>query len=568
MDESNNYNSNPNYRGGLVYHILIADDESYVRDLIAKSINQSSLDMEVVGCAEDGAQAIEMVKKLKPDILITDIYMPFVSGLELIQAVKDTGVDIKTVIISGYDDFAYAKSAMELGVTNYLLKPFLPNELFEVLEKLKEELENNASLLRNMTELQTQFEDNVSYIQERFLKNIIQNKVIQEDVARRNLIEEGKIIRLELKGNYYCTGIVKIQTESTNKKWDFSKQSVVEEFLIIIKDEYFDKKIKTYAVSFHDHQLTMIFCSTHADVFDFYTGVRTSLEKINQSLQKYYNMQLVCVLGKIYPRLEQISDSYEEALSMIKFILPGRNCVINYEEAKQMLSSRNIESEQKRPQELEEELVLAIRLAKKDKALSVLASVLQYYESLYITSHEFVSMSIFELVFSIDNALLESGGTFRIWEDDKMKQYFIDQIQCGTLLDTKLMLENYISKRCDEFSNIISNQSDKLVYKIKTLIDLNLSKEEFNLESASSQLFFSPNYVRQLFKQKTGEGFTEYLIRKRMEKAVELLRDPIYKIQDISLSTGYSTQRYFSSCFKKFYGYTPTEYREKLLVDK
>lgn len=555
-----------------MYRILIADDEANVRDLVAKSINKSPLEMEVVGCAEDGDEAVKLVNELRPDILITDICMPKLSGLELIQAVKATGVNIKTVIISGYDDFTYAKLALELGVNNYLLKPFLPNELFEVLEKIKDELENNAALLRNMEKLQNQFEDNIIYMQERFLKDLLlnkKNKMRSLDsttfVNQKKLIEEGQAIRINLKANYYCTGILKLQSDPSTKMWNFNNQSKVEEFLIIVKDEYFDKYTKTYAVSFHDNQLVMIFISNHDDVLDFYTGIRSGIEKMNQSFQKYYNIRLLGALGRIYPRVEQISNSYEEALLSTKFMLSDKNCVINYEETKRILSDQNTQPLNNRPQELEEKLILNIRLARKEKAFAVLDSMLQYYESFYLTSPEIVTMSIFGLVFSIDNALLESGGTFHIWNDDKMKQYFKDQLLCGTLFDTKLVLEDYIARRCDEFALIISNQGDKLIYDIKTLIKHNLSKEDFNLESASSQLFFSANYVRQIFKQKTGEGFTEYLIHKRMEKAEELLRDPTNKIQDVALNTGYSSQRYFSSCFKKFYGCTPTEYRERVM---
>ncbi|ROR31447.1 two-component system response regulator YesN [Mobilisporobacter senegalensis] len=546
-----------------MYRILIADDEDYIRDLVTKSINQSSLDMEVVGCAEDGAKAIEMVKELKPDILITDICMPLVSGIELIKGIKEIGENIKTVIISGYDDFAYAKSAMDLGVTNYLLKPFLPDELFEVLEGIIEELRNQAALIRNMTELQTHFEDNVLYIQERFLKDLF-----LKQTGKSDFIDEGKAIRLDLEANFYCTGILKIQSDSFHKKWNFSNQKVVEEFLIIIKDQYFNKNIKTYGVSFHDNQLVMLFCSIYEDAFEFNSGIRESLKKMNQSLQKYYNMQFVCVLGKIYKKAEQISASYEEALSVIQYILPDGSCVIHYDEVKQLEKSGNMERDIKKPQELKEELILDIRLARKENALVVLNKILQYYEQIYVTSHEFVNMSILELVFSINAALVRSQATFNVWKDDKMKQYFKNQILCGTLFDTKILLENYITKACEEFSGIITNQGDKLVYDIKTLIEHNLSNEDFNLESISSQLFFSPNYIRQLFKQKTGEGFTEYLIRKRMEKAGELLKDPLNKIQDISDVTGYSNQRYFSSCFKKYYGCTPTEYREHVLLDK
>lgn len=542
-----------------MYHIVIADDEAYIRDLVAKSINNAGLGMEVVGCAEDGTSAIEMIKEQKPDILITDICMPLLSGLDLIKQVKETGVNLKTVIISGYDDFIYAKTAIQLGVTNYLLKPFLPGELFEVLEKIKEELDNNASLQRNMTELQNQFEDNVLLIQEKFLKDIIQNTA-----GKKNLIEEGRTLRLDLGANYYCTGIVRIHSESAVHKSNLENQNVVGEFLIVTKDKYFEETVKTYAVSLKDNQLAILFCSRHMDIFEFNLSIKNSIEKINSSLIKYYNMQLVCVLGKIYPKLEQAANSYEEALSVFKYIIPEGNCVIHYDEARQIKDAKSIKN-QKKPMELKEELILNIRLAKKEKALTVLESILEYYESLFTASQEFVSLSIFELVFSIDNVLLESGSTYQVWQDVNMKKYFKDQILGGTLLDTKILLENYVSKRCEEFSSIIANQGDKLVYDIKTLIDHNLGNEAFNLENASSRLFFSPNYIRQLFKQKTGEGFMEYLIRRRMERAGELLKDPLNKIQDVSAGTGYSNQRYFSSCFKKFYGCTPTEYREEML---
>lgn len=558
MDQSNDYSSYSDNGGGLMYRILIADDEAYIRNLIAKSINNSDLGMEVVGCAEDGTSAINMIKELQPDILITDICMPMLSGLDLIKEVKDTGTNIKTIIISGYDDFSYAKTAMQLGVTNYLLKPFLPDELFEVLNKIKEELESNASLLRNMSELQNHFEDNVLYIQERFLKDIIQNKTVKKD-----LVEEGRTLRLNLSANFYCIGIIKLQSEGEGFPDVINNPGMVMEFLMVTKDEYVEEAVNTYAVRFHDNQLVMIFCSKHRDIFEFNTSIKNSIEKINNSLIKYYNMRLVCVLGKIYPKLERIANSYEEALSVIKYILPEKSCVIHYDEAKQMKETK-VDLNDKTLVELREELILNIRLAKKDRALKLLDTILGYYESLFATSQEFVSLSIFELVFSIDNALLESGSAYQVWQDSDMKKYLKDQILCGTLLDTKILLENYILKRCDEFMNIIANQGDKLVYDIKVLIEHNLGNEDFNLENVSSQLYFSPNYVRQLFKQKTGEGFMEYLIRRRLERAGDLLKDPLNKIQEVSSESGYSNQKYFSSCFKKFYGCTPTEYRDRM----
>src|SRR5690606_38626163 len=126
-------------------------------------------------------------------------------------------------------------------------------------------------------------------------------------------------------------------------------------------------------------------------------------------------------------------------------------------------------------------------------------------------------------------------------------QYIKKHFTYGNLGDAKDALEKYVVKSCAEFMEANENHGERIVSNVKELIESNLDNEEFNLETASAKLFFSPNYIRQLFKQITGESFTGYLIRRRMEKAKELLQNPYLKIQDIALKTGYSNQRYFAS---------------------
>ena len=157
-----------------MYRIVIADDEEYTRDLLAKNINQSQKEFQVVGKAQDGQEAFALVKELQPDILITDICMPTVDGLELIRRIQESNYSLKTVIISGYDDFAYAKQALTLGVTEYLLKPFSPDELYTVLEKIKAELERQKTLMSNIQEMQEQLEDSRQIYQEQVIKDIVQ----------------------------------------------------------------------------------------------------------------------------------------------------------------------------------------------------------------------------------------------------------------------------------------------------------------------------------------------------------------------------------------------------------
>lgn len=125
-----------------MYRVLIADDEEYVRDLLVKNIRESTVGVEIVAVAGDGRKALEVAKRLRPEIVVTDISMPFLNGLELIKEMQKEGISAKNVIISGYDEFDYAKQAISLGVTDYLLKPFLPRELLDVLKKIVEELDN------------------------------------------------------------------------------------------------------------------------------------------------------------------------------------------------------------------------------------------------------------------------------------------------------------------------------------------------------------------------------------------------------------------------------------------
>lgn len=540
-----------------MYRIVIADDEEYVRDLLAKSINGSGHGFEVVGKAENAIEAIKLVKDLKPDILITDICMPLANGLELIKAINQLGKDIKTVIISGYDDFSYAKSALTLGVTDYLLKPFLPEEMLEVLDKIKEELERQKILLNNMSEMKNQFENTLVFLQQRFLNDIIQNPLEIKDA-----FAEGKKIRLDLEAVQYCSGIVRIRPNCANNQWNSKNQKMVEDFLRVIKDEYFINEIKTFAVSLDDKQLVIIFCGNYKNQVQFYKEIQSGMEKINQSLKKYYHMHLWCALGNIYCDWKQISISYKEALSVWKGLLNNADGIIRYEDTKKNKASTGI-VDLKKDNELENHLLLNIQMGKKDKALELLDEVFVYYQKFDTQLSEFVSVSLVELVFSISNAIIEAGGNTQVWEDKNIIEYLKKHFSYGNLIDAQNALEEYVEKCCEQFLIINEKQGDKIIYNVKMLIEQNLANEEFNLVSASAELFFSHNYIRQVFKQKTGESFMEYLIRRRMETAVEFLKNPVFKIHEIALKTGYSNQRYFASCFKKYFGCTPTEYREQ-----
>lgn len=533
-----------------MYRIVIADDEEYVRELVAKNINRSLSEFEVIGKAENGLQAMELVQSSKPDILITDISMPFMDGLELIRKIQELDQSIKTVIISGYDDFSYAKQALTLGVTDYLLKPFLPSELFEVLNKIKGEIEHQKTLLQNIQSMKNQLEDNLQFLQEHFLKNFFQNIIDKKDI-----LEESRKVMIDLDTDYYAVGILQLQYNLNKKKQNFK------EFLEIVKDEYFSKNIRTYVANLNDNQVAMLFCGKFRNDKSFCKAVEDGINAINDSMGKYYDMNMYCTIGSITTEVEHVPDSYNDALSVWKKVLSLGNTVTFYNDEKKQ---REDIDAWERPKDLENNLLLNIQMGRTEKSLECLNEILQFYESMDVQLCDFISISLVEMVHDISDALSRADGKNRVWEEKNLIELIKKNFTYGSLRDAKEILEKYIIKSCETFSAINEKQGDRIVYNVKELIEKNLGNEEFNLESASAQLFFSQNYVRQIFKQITGESFMGYLIRRRMESAKLFLQNPSYMIGEIAFKTGYSNQRYFASCFKKYYGCTPTEYRRQI----
>lgn len=532
-----------------MYRIVIADDEEYVRELLAQNINRSQTEFEVIAKAEDGKEAVRLVEELQPDILITDICMPFVSGLELIRQIQEKNQEMKTVIISGYDDFSYVKQALTLGVSDYLLKPFMPEELYEVLNKIKVELERRRTLLNNIQEMKSQLEDTRQVLREQVVRKLIQGTENREELRREAHKEQ-----IVLDHRFCAAGIFQIYS---NMK---SQEPVIKDFLAMINETYFQKNCRVYVTSIGRQRLVLLFLGDYRNAASFRSAVEQGMKAMEESMKRYYDLNASCLIGGIYDDWKEIPKSYENALALFRGILGKINPVVFFDDE---FRPRDEEGShrQHRPKELEEQLLLSIQMGREEKAEDILLDILHYYESMNVELRDFVSVSLVELVFDISGTLMKAKGQGEVWEDENVVAYLKEHFTSGSLRDAQEVILGYVRKCCRQFASVNESQGERIVFQVKELIEKNIGQEDLSLEAVSGKLFFSHNYVRQIFKQVTGESFMEYLIRRRMEIAGELLKNETLKIQDIAAKTGYSNQRYFASCFKKYYGCTPTEYR-------
>lgn len=531
-----------------MYRILIADDEAMVRDLLAKNITKLSLDVEVAAVASDGREAFELATRLKPDIVITDIAMPFLNGLELIRRMKENKIESKNIIISGYDEFDYARQAIALGVQNYLLKPFLPKDIKNELEKIIHELDSQRALAQNMAMLANIAESRSSLMRETILKDILEGS--------REKTELWKESEIPMNASWYVAGILKTDQNS----WDFSSQKKVEEFLEMIRNRYFSTELSMYAVSFDKKSIALLWCVQKGELAVTQRQIVEGVQHVQRSLKKYYQIRLTVALGSPYPVIEQVADSYREAKSVWRGMVDTQEEICVYSEETEKLKQIGFENETKNQIRFwKNQIRLCVRTGQKQEALSNLAGLIKSYAALADKKNDYICASVAELLYDMQNDM-EKAGFQR--EYHKTMELTQSRLRYGSLADMKELAEEFIEMYCEIASRQVEEtKAENVTEQIRNLIDNNLGYARMDQEWIASQVHFSTSYVRQTFKQVMKENISEYLIRKRMELAGSLLKNTSFKIQEIAQECGYEDQRYFASSFKKFYGCTPTEYK-------
>jgi two-component system response regulator YesN len=544
-----------------MFRIVIADDEEVMRNILAKKIAGSGGPWSVAGTAGNGKQALEMIKQYGPDILITDICMPLMDGLELAGEAVKLNRDIKIVIISGYDDFAYAKKAITLGISDYLLKPFLPDELFSVLKKITGEIEDKTKQYANMMEKQRYFEDNLSWARELFLTKLVKGPGAIPAEKNSEIADSPGTVGIDLSGTCFAAGILCFISGDGVPPEDDSLSGKAWDYISSPKGEFFPPDLKCYFFHSGDKLPSVLFTGSRSAPGIFKTGIEEGILKMNLSVKKYFGLRCFCILGSVSCQKEGIGRSYREGFRLWQSTLDTGREVIFYE----ALPGKKTPEDPcpRRLREPEGQLLTRVEMGDLPGALGLLEDLLRYYAEMSLLGYDnYVFLMLAELALNI-SAIREKYSGDPLKEENRealarLKKHFSG----GSLMDVRGTMRDYIRSCCAELSASGKNRGERIVIAVKELIESHLGDAEFNLERAAAMVYFSPSYVRQIFRHFTGTGFMEYLIRRRMETAGRLLANSGYKIQEVAEQAGYSNQRYFSSCFKKHYRCTPSDYRK------
>lgn len=540
--------------------VYLVEDEIIIRQSIKNSIDWEKEGYEFVGDASDGELALPVILKEKPDILITDIRMPFMDGLELSRMVKAELPDIKIVILSGYDDFEYAKQAIKIGVAEYLLKPVssavLLEHLSEIAEKVRDEREDLALKKVYYQEMQ----ENEELIKMKFLGELISGKLSLADA-----MEKGKRFHMNLSGPFYRIILFKfIQEDHVQAEQSEALAEAYEavgNYVDGLKDAFrFQRGVEGWA-----------FLLTSVEE-DMEAQTERFIEGLKEVIAPFEALTWFGGIGSEAARLRELRYSFREADKAFagRFVQEPNQIIsveqLNYEQLDNEFDT-NIFGE---INQFDQIITRFLSSGSREEVESFVGALFteiseDHFRSLMI--RQYIIMDIYATVLAFCKKLRkdtgadgEAAGQMESLRENEeilkravLTAESVDDIKdyIGTLLDHVIELRNTLSGR--RYSDIIRTARKR--------IEQDYMSEDISLNTVAAEVCMSPSYFSSVFSKEMGKTFIEYLTEVRMEKAKQYLVCSSMKTSEISYEVGYKDPHYFSYIFKKTQGCTPKEYR-------
>ncbi len=528
--------------------VFLVEDEFVVREGIKKNIDWSAHRYEFCGEASDGELAFPMIQKLKPDIVITDIRMPFMDGLELSRLIKKEMPWIEIIILTGHQEFEYAKEGIKIGVAQYLSKPISSEELLREVDALASKIEEKRQERAIKEQYMKEMEENLlKERKELFGYLVTGSKSVPE------LLELGEKLGMDLSAIWY--NIVLMKTQSMYHAHDEYSNSLIE-----IEDRLKQLDAKRNVLSF-DRNLEGKAIIIKADSEEeLKLSQAEYLSRLEEILKEYKHVRYFGGVGIPVNRLRELAISFERASHAFAHrYLIGDSCILNSEDMEQGIylnredfNIHDVNTKQMDRNKIKEFL----KLGDKGEVIYFVEEFFKDLGSSAMKSSIFRQYIVMDAYFCVVD-FLESLQCQRGEIEAPDAQSAVLQSQENAMQYIVEIMEKAIEFR----EKTASNRYGDVVDEVMRYIEENYAEEELSLNLLASHVNFSPNHLSMIFSQQTGQTFIKYLTDFRMSKAKELLRCTGKRSSVIATEVGYKDSHYFSYLFKKTQGMTPTQYR-------
>lgn len=541
-----------------MYKLIVVDDEEEVRKGVIRKIDWTSYGFEIAGEAENGKEALEIAEKVVPDVVITDIKMPFMDGMELSEILRDRFPTTKVVILTGFDEFEYARRAIKLNVVEYVLKPISAQELVEVLIKVKSRIDEEIAQKEDVQALREHYRRSLPILRDKFLTSLVTSRL-----SRKEILEKTRQYGVELEGKRYVASALSVDYNTVSQCSEEVKTTAfclpddleLLRFAVFNISEEVVNKYNLGITFFHNEHVVILTASTQASDEDVMGETVSALEEIRQSIEKYLKFTVTIGLGSVCHQIENIHTSFSEAVSALDYrVLIGSNRVIILEDVEPKSVDRVVFDEIK-----QHSLVSSIKVGGTDEIEEVIEGL---FKELIEAKASYKDYQVYLL--EILTAVLKVAKDLNVNMDNVFGpnyNLFMEMYRFGDISEVR----DWFIGVCTKISGYISRErqdtSKQLVDRAREYLQSHYSDSDITIDRVCKFLHISPTYFSTLFKREAKVTFLNYLTGIRMEAAKDLLKNTNMKTFEIAEKVGYSEPNYFSYSFKKNFGISPSEYR-------
>lgn len=515
-----------------MYKVLLVDDERIILEGISTMIDWRSCEAELVGTSRNGIEALDFINKHNPDIVISDIKMPGMDGLQLVKKASELNPNLAFILLSGFDDFGYARTAMQHGVKHYLLKPCNENTIINALTEVISDLQSRRKKDQFMHSIQAKLAKALPYAKEQFLKELVTNKTFGQrdwDDYRRlfhitEQPEQVQLILFQLEGSYDYEHLFAIKN---------------------IAEDVLGQSIVLLGTTIGSQVLLMLqVCYEPGWLF-------SRLELIKSTFTGFYKLDLTIAASDAAP-IDAVRSMYHDTLECLNYrFYLGEGTIISKKDIADVMSERPT-------------------FYFDDEQLSIFIKSGDWSSAQQELSRFFTELSERRLdsAMSKSYALSLLVAITRLCSREQMSHY----MQCIAKLDELSSLrsmEQYIMSVAEQITEtnlqLQKTKHSSIIQRVINVVQANLSQSALSLNWVASEiLYMNADYLGKLFKKETGEKFSNYVMRLRIEKALELIEaSSDVKVFELAEQLGFGDNpQYFSQVFKKYTGQTPTEYRK------
>ncbi len=519
----------------MSYKVFFVEDEIVTREGIRDNINWKGHGFEFCGEAADGETALPLLQALKPDVLITDIKMPFMDGLQLSKIVRERMPQVKIIVLSGHDEFEYAQQAIELGVAEYLLKPVSVQNLQNALQKISAQLDKEKREQENLKNLQDQIEENRTSLQERLLL-----KLVVGAVSSTEAIEKGQLLGMDLIARCYLVVILKMELGGHSEQFDYTEYQRLQQIAAGLVENNPD----VFLLKKDWEELVLVIKGNTIEYMEEERDVL--LERIKRAFDAA-SCNLTVGMGTAKTRIADIYQSFIEALVCIQ-VVENRSSLNQVVDKAELLKVDKAAVEN------------YLRCGVREDFDKFFDAFIRPLGEPALKSYLLKNFIFVDVVLATAKLVNELGGEI----DHVIPELnSIETILANIKTIEQLREQSYriLSSALAFRDSQTSSQYTGMIRQAKEFIERHYMEPNLSLIDIASRVNLSPSHFSTIFSQETQQTFKDYLTEIRIRKAKELLRTTVLRATDISCQVGYNDPHYFSFTFKKNTGLSPTEFR-------